>query len=911
MVRLTSFVPPGDGSAGAVAKDPAPELAAEEDPEGNLSLLIRAASSGSAGAMLELCASGSGPWHPGVLRPDGCGAVQMSLGGAVSGRCRALFNAGRDRALEILEPGASWRVDGDGVPRVSFSLATAAGHPRMLVKLKVVENHYRIGQELPAFGPLDKATFPLPPSGWCSWYQLKGGIDEGNVLGNLAVFVGKLKPYGGEYFQVDDGWQGADDQGPDGRRDWWTVNGRKFPHGMKYIADRIHDAGVKAGIWLIPQAQSNPELVAGAPGAFLLRPDGSSVNESVDPVTGGEVAHWMGRYLLDVTHPGGMDLLRRTVRRVAREWGYDYLKIDGQAWQPDLMEEHRCLAHNSQLEGALVYRSSIHAIRSEIGPGRFVLGCLAPWCAADLLPGARTGGDVTPDEDGLVTAMEASRTAYFLHNVVWYSDPDVVMVRPPLSQELARAWATLLATTGQLLMASDDLMALPEDRLRLLQKIFPAADIRPLDLYRYDPMPFIWDLRIHKAFEDWDVVAVMNQGRSCGRGVIDPVALGWVDAGRGTGPGYHVYDFWRGRYHGVLREPVSLLVDGVGAEALTFRQDLGHPQVLSTSRHITQGWMDLEDVAWDEAGCVLSGCSVVTATDPYTVTIVMPEEDLQGNPRCYVPVRYDLEAGGEGREEGNLLHLQWPTFQEERRVRWAVSFAVEQSHPPEPPELCVIRDLQISQEHDLVRLRWTPAAGSLGTAVDCDGTNYGVVLGDTSSIAVRLMRGEGAHSWAVRPVGPNVHFPERSTFAHSRPLPAAKGKWYLADTTPEREVLGGVKEVFDSAGPGLNVAGLHYATAVQMTHRPWFSSWMDYRVEGHRRLTGWVAVPEGKDHCLVEVVPDRRGAFSIEALRSEDGPRPFSIDLTDTQVVRFVASWIPGYPGASSVLWLDVAVDIP
>ncbi|NIQ55737.1 MAG: hypothetical protein GWN71_20970, partial [Gammaproteobacteria bacterium] len=69
-------------------------------------------------------------------------------------------------------------------------------------------------------------------------------------------------------------------------------------------------------------------------------------------------------------------------------------------------------------------------------------------------------------------------------NIAWYSDPDVLLIRPPMTDGLARSWATMLALTGQSLMANDRLPDLPPSRVALLKRVFPATDVRALDLYR-------------------------------------------------------------------------------------------------------------------------------------------------------------------------------------------------------------------------------------------------------------------------------------------------------------------------------------------------------------------------------------------------------------------------------------------
>ena len=48
------------------------------------------------------------------------------------------------------------------------------------------------------------------------------------------------------------------------------------------------------------------------------------------------------------------------------------------------------------------------------------------------------------------------------------------------------------------------------------------------------------------------------------------------------------------------------------------------PRVLGTSRHVSQGAVDLENETWDPAGMTLGATSKVIANDPYQIRVVFP-----------------------------------------------------------------------------------------------------------------------------------------------------------------------------------------------------------------------------------------------------------------------------------------------
>jgi hypothetical protein len=54
---------------------------------------------------------------------------------------------------------------------------------------------------------------------------------------------------------------------------------------------------------------------------------------------------------------------------------------------------------------------------------------------------------------------------------------------------------------------------------------------------------------------------------------------------------------------------------------LAMRPESDHPQLISTSRHVTQGMIDVTDEKWDPATQTLSGTSKLTPGDLYELRI--------------------------------------------------------------------------------------------------------------------------------------------------------------------------------------------------------------------------------------------------------------------------------------------------
>lgn len=466
-----------------------------------------------------------------------------------------------------------------------------------------IENYYRDELGVEFYRPIDKSVFPLPPSGWCTWYYYYPNITETEVKYNAQWIAENLKEYGAQYVQIDDGWQGSG--GRDGGRDWSLIHPRRFPGEMKELADAIRAAGLKPGIWLAPHGQSRQQVIDDNPKVFLLDDDGESLSRT-----------WEGQFLVDPRTEETHAYLAALFKKL-RDWGYVYYKIDG---QPIVVNEY---ANKVDDEDHALYRKTLDTIRGAIGPECYLLGCWGiPTEGMGIMNGSRTGGDVVRGwSRGFMLAAGATMRFYYQHNVAWYTDPDTMVLRSPLSVDQARAWATLQGLTGQALMASDRFMDLSEARVEMLRRVYPAVDARPLDLFptngRIKP---IWDLKISHLDRDYDVVGIFNFDES----ELQPTRLEFADLGLPADKPVHVFDFWNKEYLGAWDTGLMVDVPPTSVRVLTLLPTNEQIQLISTSRHITQGWVDLESLAATDDGMVHEGRSRVISGDPYQLCFVFP-----------------------------------------------------------------------------------------------------------------------------------------------------------------------------------------------------------------------------------------------------------------------------------------------
>jgi alpha-galactosidase len=98
-----------------------------------------------------------------------------------------------------------------------------------------------------------------PPMGWNSWNKFACNVDENMIkqMADAMVSTG-MKDAGYTYINIDDCWHGdRDAQGfiqPDAKR---------FPSGMKALADYVHSKGLKLGIY----SDAGSQTCGGRPGS--------------------------------------------------------------------------------------------------------------------------------------------------------------------------------------------------------------------------------------------------------------------------------------------------------------------------------------------------------------------------------------------------------------------------------------------------------------------------------------------------------------------------------------------------------------------------------------------------------------------------------------------------------------------
>jgi len=533
----------------------------------------------------------------------------------------------QDRAMGLVttdqRPGAAVQVGGEeGLSR--FEMRSAFLPPTALEATRVLssdvawldltddphEGLLRLGRGLALYNGV--TSLPEPPSSWNSWGGGTGSggqgsdIDEAFILANLEAARQHLQPYGLSHFLVDDGWAKNDGS--------WTTDETRFPRhgsedGMKWLADRIREAGLVPGIWTAPfRVRADAPLLQQHPDWVLPLSDlGTAALGG-----GGEDR------ILDPSLPEVQQYLRDIFRRLSTDWGYRLFKVDFSVYA--IFGE--TYGQAGSRSGLGHYRQALRAIREAIGPEGMLMvvaGTLAP---AGIAEGMRLTLDNMPRwndpqswfDQGIKPTVLTASHRYWMGNTVFVAHPDLIFFRDGLSPDEARTFALWASLFGGFLKLGEPFtwLADHDGPLDLFRRMLPAVAVlpRPLDLWERR-WPETWEAAFPGPGGAYRVLGAFHWGQNADPRTEDslgeePRVLRFPVMAAGEGiAGTAVLDTVTGEWRCDGNEPLwtrSLEVPmsprtGTLLVARPVPDSLGQaPWFLATDRHLLGGVAEVEEV---------------------------------------------------------------------------------------------------------------------------------------------------------------------------------------------------------------------------------------------------------------------------------------------------------------------------
>ena len=147
--------------------------------------------------------------------------------------------------------------------------------------------------------------------GYTTWYNYYTGVTEDIVRRDLDS-ISKLDTKV-DIFQIDDGYERT-------VGDWLYPDEKKFPTGMKAIADEIHSNNMLAGLWLAPFAATPKSYVFKEHRDWLVHDEKGRIHYASH--------NWGGFFALDIYNDEAREYIRNVFDTVLNFLGYDMVKLD-------------------------------------------------------------------------------------------------------------------------------------------------------------------------------------------------------------------------------------------------------------------------------------------------------------------------------------------------------------------------------------------------------------------------------------------------------------------------------------------------------------------------------------------------------------------------------------------------------
>jgi len=307
-----------------------------------------------------------------------------------------------------------------------------------------------------------------------------------------------------------------------------------------------------------------------------------------------------------------------------RKDGIRGVKVDypATAWCPEGGFDDRYATCNS------AYRRAFGLLREAMGRAGLIdernIGESGRPCL-DVTAGLVDTQRTWADSNAFVPEMiSRSGLRWYKNRVVfnYYSDTKAVH---DLSKDVLQSLITMnFLTSGRLDLATSFSLFTPE-MIRIVSRSYPhyseSKTARPLDAFTGILDPQVYDLELTP---DWHQIALYNTGQEEAN-VTTAISGERVNSAVGLDPTaqYHAYEFWSDTYLGKLSgtDRIERKLEPNCCAMVSLRKVQPYPQVLSTDRHILQGWVELANVRWDPDKKTLSGTAEVIGGEPFTIVV--------------------------------------------------------------------------------------------------------------------------------------------------------------------------------------------------------------------------------------------------------------------------------------------------
>lgn len=540
------------------------------------------------------------------------------LGNASIPGADSLFDKMRDLAIQA-------NGDADWYYNASWKLTSSTTGSSLQIKL--ISDYYRSELGITYYTPQEKRSFwHTAPVVALTWYGVAGREAKqelSTLRPEIDLLSEKLLPYAEQMvFQIDDNYDYDDDA------------------KMRQISDYIRGKGFIPGVWFLPfgmippaeceaLGQTNPEYFLQDQSGDILGTFGGR-NWAWRPIYYNDPDHpkLNSTHCLNVTNPDALEnYFKPYWVRASETWNFDYFKVDGQGQgiYAVLKKYGEESVNGGGIEG---YRTGLAAAREIVGPDKYMNSCArANPSGAGYFQGSRCWGDTGKEPQANHSIVNYN----FMNNLCWWCDPDATALAYERSLNATRLNAQARALTGQAFVTDDHWQQVSDAKFHAWQRCIPNLNIFPVNLYEIHarneaPDYDLYNLRIAKPWGTYDVAGFSNLEEQSANKSLELSRL------RLEARNVHIFDFWSSSYLGVYgkNDSISFNLGKLEAKVLSLVpvSEQGLPVLISTSRHVSQGGLDLDSMTVEQQGNTvrISGqSSHLVANDPYELVFVNEE----------------------------------------------------------------------------------------------------------------------------------------------------------------------------------------------------------------------------------------------------------------------------------------------
>ncbi len=336
-----------------------------------------------------------------------------------------------------------------------------------------------------------------PVMGWATWNNYRTNINEDIIKSQADAMVNhKLVDFGYKYINIDDGFFGGRDE--NGKI---LSHKKRFPNGMKSIAEYIHSKGLKAGIY-----------------------SDAGINTCASYWDKDTIGVSMGLF--------GHDMQDLTT--YLKEWDYDFIKIDwcGADWL-NLDEETRYTEIGKlarKIKPDVVY----NVCRWKF-PGSWVTGVANSW---------RISSDLRNNYKSVLKTIDKNAELWPYASYGHYNDMDILQVGRGMTYEEDKTHFSMWCLMHSPLILGNDLTKLSDETKKIITN---------KELISINQSKFVYQLRRIIDYGDLEVWAKPLISTMSGRVVVallnrtneqQTIKFDLQSVGINPSKGYTIKDLW-------------------------------------------------------------------------------------------------------------------------------------------------------------------------------------------------------------------------------------------------------------------------------------------------------------------------------------------------------------------------------